>query len=124
VSKSRFWHAPIWKWGLVAFLTACSAFLLVWRPVPQHPKVELLPFTYSLPAWDGSYPYLVISPMEGGSGKVKFKSGIRRIQPTVYHESPINQFQVDLHSGMFVLRQTDLFIPDTMPLSLTRTYRG
>jgi YD repeat-containing protein len=45
------------------------------------------------------------------------------IKPTVRHDSPINEFQVDLHSGMFVLRQTDLFISDVMPLSLTRTYR-
>ncbi len=36
---------------------------------------------------------------------------------------PVNVFQVDLHSGMFLLRQTDLFIPDITPLSLTRTYR-
>jgi YD repeat-containing protein len=86
--------------------------------------VELLPFTYSPPAWDGSYPYLVISPTDSGSGTVKLKSGIRWYRPTVYHESPINEFQVDLHTGMFVLRQTDLFISDSMPLSLTRTYRG
>jgi YD repeat-containing protein len=45
------------------------------------------------------------------------------IKPTVRHDSPVNEFQVDLHSGMFVLRQTDFFISDVMPLSLTRTYR-
>jgi hypothetical protein len=36
---------------------------------------------------------------------------------------PVNEFQVDLHSGLSVLRQTDLFVPDLMPLVLTRTYR-
>lgn len=36
---------------------------------------------------------------------------------------PVNEFQVDLHSGVFVLRQTDLFVADSMPLVLTRTYR-
>jgi hypothetical protein len=35
----------------------------------------------------------------------------------------VNEFQIDLHSGLFVLRQTDLFVPDLMPLVLTRTYR-
>ena len=30
---------------------------------------------------------------------------------------------VDLASGLFVLEKTDLFVPDTMPLSLTRFYR-
>jgi YD repeat-containing protein len=44
------------------------------------------------------------------------------IQPTVRHESPVNDFLVDLHTGRFVLRQTDLFVADVMPLSLTRTY--
>jgi hypothetical protein len=38
------------------------------------------------------------------------------------HDSPVNEFAVDLHSGRFILRQTDLFVPDVMPLSLTRTY--
>ena len=121
--KFGFWHPPIWKWGLVVLLTACSAFLLFWKPAFHPPKVELLPLTYARPTWDGSYPYLVISPIDNGLRNVKFKSEIRWIRPTVYHESPINQFQVDLHWGMFVLRQTDFFISDTMPLTLTRTYR-
>jgi YD repeat-containing protein len=85
--------------------------------------VELLPFTDSPPAWNGSYPYLVISPVDLDSDHVKFKSSIALIKPTVRHDSPVNEFQVDLHSGMFVLRQTDFFIPEVMPLSLTRTYR-
>jgi YD repeat-containing protein len=87
-------------------------------------KVELLPFADILPAWNGSYPYLVISPVDLETDPVKFRSSILLIQPTVRHESPTNEFDVDLHSGMFVLRQTDLFISDVMPLSLTRTYRG
>src|SRR5690348_3941170 len=52
----------------------------------------------------------------------KFGSSISESKPTVRHNSP-HEFEVDLHSGMFVLRQTDLFVSDTMPLALTRTYR-
>lgn len=104
-------------------LAAIAAFLLVWKPAPHAVKVELLPFTDSPPAWNGSYPYLTISPVDPESDHVEFKSSIVLIKPTVRHDSPINEFQVDLHSGMFVLRQTDLFIFDVMPLSLTRTYR-
>jgi YD repeat-containing protein len=44
------------------------------------------------------------------------------VAPTVRHEDPVNGFDVDLHTGRFILRQTDLFVPDAMPLSLTRTY--
>lgn len=105
-------------------VAGCAAFVLVWKPDPRAIKVEILPFTDSPPAWNGSYPFLVISPVGIESNDVKFKSSILLIKPTVRRDSPINEFQVDLHSGMFVLRQTDLFVPDVMPLSLTRTYRG
>jgi YD repeat-containing protein len=84
-------------------------------------KVELLPFTDSPPEWDGAYPYVVISPISGSS-PFKFETSISLIKPTVRHDSPLNEFLVDLHTGRFVLRQTDLFVPDVMPLSLTRTY--
>ena len=117
----RFWHPPLWKWVIVIALVACSVYLLFRKPAQV--KVELLPFTDSPPAWDGSYPYMVISPVDLGSEHLKFKGSIALIRPTVHHVSPVNEFQVDLHSGMFVLRQTDLFIADVMPLSLTRTYR-
>jgi hypothetical protein len=81
------------------------------------------PFTDSPPAWNGSYPYLTIAPVDLESDPIQFKSSILLIKPMVRHDSPVNEFQVDLHSGMFVLRQTDLFIYDAMPLALTRTYR-
>jgi YD repeat-containing protein len=83
-----------------------------------------LPFTDSPPAWDGAYPYVSISLIDSGSGHFTFKTFISRIKPTVHHDSSVNEVQVDLHSGMFVLRQTDFFISDVMPLSLTRTYRA
>src|SRR5580700_4664276 len=113
-----------WKWSLVLGLVACAAFLWHWKPAPRPVKVELLPFTDSPPAWNGSYPFMIISPVDIESDHVQFKSSILLIKPTVRHDSPINEFQVDLHSGMFVLRQTDFFVSDIMPLSLTRTYRG
>jgi YD repeat-containing protein len=121
--ESRFWHPPVWKWIVVVVLIALSAYLF-WlkQPAPTHSdKVEILPFIDSPPAWDGSFPYVVISPV-AGSTPLKFRSSIEMIQPTVRHDSPVNQFLVDLHTGRFVLRQTDLFVPDVMPLSLTRTY--
>ena len=109
---------------MVLVLVACSVFL-VFRISATHAakKVELLPFTDSPPAWDGSYPYLIISPIDSATKHLNFKSSILLIKPTVRHSSPINEFQVDLHSGLFVLRQTDLFISDVNPLALTRTYR-
>ena len=118
---NKFWHPPLWKWALVLGLIGCAEFLFLWKRVPRPVKVELLPFNDSPPAWDGSYPYVVISPV-AGSSPLKFTSSISLIQPTVRHDSPVNDFLVNLQTGRFVLRQTDLFVPDVMPLSLTRTY--
>jgi YD repeat-containing protein len=111
----------MWKWAVALALLACSVFLFLWKPAPRPVKVELLTFTDSPPAWDGSYPYVVISSISG-SIPVKFKTSISLMRPTARHDSPVNDFLVDLHTGRFVLRQTDLFVPDVMPLSLTRTY--
>jgi YD repeat-containing protein len=91
------------------------------RPRPHRPP-ELLPIKETHPAWDGSYPYLVIHANAAGQGPYHFQSSVTQLKPTVRHELPINEFQVDLHSGMFILRQTDLFVADSMPLVLTRTY--
>lgn len=89
----------MWKWCVLVVLLASSAFLTFRKPAARPVKVELLPFTDSPPAWDGSYPYLVISPTDLGPKGVKFKSSVLRIEPTVRHDSPVNEFEVDLHSG-------------------------
>jgi YD repeat-containing protein len=95
--------------------------VVILLPPRQRPaKVELLPFTNTPPDWDGSYPYLVISL--GGSASPKFQSAIWLLQPSIRHDKPVNEFDVDLHTGRFILRQTDLFVPAVMPLALTRTY--
>lgn len=89
------------------------------KPAPV--KVELLPYSDSPPAWDGSYPHLLIVPTKTGS-EYKFESSISLVKPSLEHGFPVSEFDVDLHSGRFVLRQTDIFVADVMPLSLTRTY--
>jgi YD repeat-containing protein len=44
------------------------------------------------------------------------------VKPTLRHDAPVNEFVVNLRNGNFKLLQTDLFVSDVMPLSLTRTY--
>jgi YD repeat-containing protein len=122
--SSTFWHPPLWKWFFLLALIGAAVILLSWKkkPAPLPPvKEALLPFTDSPPAWDGSYPFLVISTVSR-SVPAKFKSSVSSIRPSVRHDSPGNEFLVDLHTGRFILRQTDLFASDSMPLSLTRTY--
>jgi YD repeat-containing protein len=118
--QSRVWHSMIWGLLLLAIFIA---FIVVWKAANRPAKVELLPFTESPPVWNGSHPYLVLSQVDLQFAPASFRSSIREIAPTLRHDSLVNEFQVDLHSGMFVLRQTDLFISDAIPLSLTRTYR-
>jgi YD repeat-containing protein len=113
--KLRAW----WKWVLFAVLIFLSATMWWWpaRPV----KVELLPFSNVPPAWDGSQPWLIISPISG-SKPINFRVEIAMVKPTVWHDSAVNEFVVNLRNGNFKLLQTDLFVPDVIPLCLTRTY--
>jgi YD repeat-containing protein len=118
--NGKFWHPPLWKWALVLGLLGCCEFLMLWKPAV---KVELLPFTDSPPAWDGSQPWLVISPI-AGSGPIRFNTSISMVKPTVRHDAPVNEFVVNLRNGNLKLLQTDLFVPDVVPLTLTRTYHA
>jgi YD repeat-containing protein len=122
MSVRSFWRPPLWKWTVLLALLAATVFLVRWKPAPRPIKIELLPITDSFPPWDGSYPSVVIS-LTSESGRVKFKGSISLTNPTVQHDAPVNQFEVALDSGMFKLRQTDIFVTDVMPLSLERTYR-
>lgn len=110
---------------LIVVLCGVVVWLVYKMPPPKRElrAPELLPIKEVAPTWDGSYPYLVIRIVDSETGPLRFESAVSHTKPTVRHESPVNEFQVDLHSGMFVLRQTDLFVADTMPLVLTRTYR-
>ena len=112
------WQSAL-KWGVFTVLVVIAA-TLFWRP-SRPAKIELLPFTDSPPAWDGSFPYLIHSH-DSRSSLPKLKTEVSLVQPTTRHDSPVDEFDVDLHSGRFVLRQTDLFVQDVMPVALTRTY--
>jgi YD repeat-containing protein len=108
-----------WKWAVAVILVGVAA-ALWWWPAPPV-KVELLPFSNTPPAWDGSQAWLIISPV-AGSTPLKFKAEIAMVKPSVRHKSPVNEFVVNLRNGNFKLLQTDLFVPDIIPLCLTRTY--
>lgn len=118
-----FWHPPLWKWLVFLLLAGGCILLFRYHPAAKPVKVELLPLNYPTPTWDGSYPRVVIFPVSEGAGAWKFNGSISLKKPTLRHDSPVNEFEVALDSGMFKLRQTDLFVSDVMPLVLTRTYR-
>jgi len=74
-------------------------------------------------AQDGSYYVVRVEPVSGGNGRV-FRHTLAQRRPNIQHNAPVDAFEVDLRSGMLVIRQTDLFVKDSMPLCLTRTYRA
>jgi YD repeat-containing protein len=123
--RKNFWHPPLWKWLLCLLLVGGSILLFRFHPAssPLQPvKVELLPLNYPTPTWDGSYPSVVI-PLSRDFDRMDAEHSISLVVPTIRHDSPVDQAEVALDSGMFKLRQTDLFVSDVMPLALTRTYR-
>src|SRR5690242_11709402 len=106
-------------WIMVAGLLALAALIFA---LPQRAaKVELVSFPDSPPDWVGAYPHF-ISTLDQSSKPPRSTTPNSLVKPTIRHESPVNQFEVDLHTGRFILRRTDLFVPDVIPLALTRTY--
>ena len=65
-----------------------------------------------------SYPCLLVER----SGQ-RLQSSLTNCLPALHNDAAIEQYEVDLRSGRFTLRQTDVFVPDNMPLTLTRGYR-
>jgi YD repeat-containing protein len=97
----------------------------VWVRRAQIVSLALLPFVClpaAAPVWDGAYPVTRITLLPSSGGSPKFSHSLAILKPTLQHDAPLNTFEVDLRSGAFVLRQTDIFVKDVMPLSLTRTY--
>src|ERR1035441_6202590 len=94
------------KLGQVAIVVLCA--MVVWlayktpSPTPKSeplPTPELLPISEITPTWDGAYPFLVIRVVNADPNNPRFEIAISSIKPTVRHETAVNEFQVDLHSG-------------------------
>lgn len=74
-----------------------------------------------VPVSTDSYPCLLIERV-GSTPDQPLKASLRQCSPALHNDDNIEQYEVDLRSGLFVLRKTDLFIFDSMPLALTRGY--
>ena len=73
-----------------------------------------------LPLSVDAYPCFLIE--RPGASSQALKASIRQCSPALHNDDNVEQYEVDLRSGLFLLRKTDLFVPDTMPLALTRGY--
>ena len=74
------------------------------------------------PEEDGSFPVFRISleALAGAGSPLKEAFTSRKV--SVSSLTPENVLEVDLRSGKFVVHRTDIFVPDSIPLSLTRSY--
>ncbi|HJS97800.1 MAG TPA: cytochrome c oxidase assembly factor Coa1 family protein [Terriglobales bacterium] len=88
-------------------------------PVPPLPPLVRKQVAAVQPA-SSQYPCLVMQPKSGPDERLRGEDSI--CAPHLTDIAPVERYEVDLRSGWFVLRQTDLFLPDTVPLALTRTY--
>lgn len=112
------WRKYLYRSLFVGVLTSIGIFVFSLYVPLRTP--ELLPLPPAHPVFDGSYPELLIrnEPTSSGHESVSYS----RNSPSLTHDSAINQFEVNLSTGKFVVRQTDLFETGAIPISLTRTY--
>lgn len=69
------------------------------------------------------YPCLSVEPARAGNKRNQaLHAEIRQCLVALNNDADIEQYEVDLRSGKFMLRKTDLFVADVMPLALTRAY--
>jgi YD repeat-containing protein len=67
---------------------------------------------------------MVVTMTGATSTDVKFQGVVNNYEPSLRHDAPVNQFEVGIYSGEFILRQTDLFVPGPMPIAITRTWHA
>jgi hypothetical protein len=114
------WKKILYRFLFLGFLVGLGIF--IWSLYLPFHAPELLSLPPANPTSDGSYPELLIRYAPAASGKSPFEVSFATNSPTLKHDSPVNQFEVDLCTGKFIARQTDLFSGGAIPISLTRTY--
>jgi len=98
------------------------ALQIVLRRPPSPVVVRLKPPSElaKLPVSTDSYPCLIVTRAKQTD---PLQAKIQQCSPALSNDADIEQYEVDLQSGSFVLRKTDLFVADRIPLALTRAYR-
>ena len=118
-------HRKTIRWALRIFTLLALVSFLCFRayvikrrahPIVRYkPEVEIA----RMRPPENVYPCLVFQ----SEGKSDSLSGeFKQCRPQLTNDAPVEQFEIDLDRGGFVLRTTDLSVADDMPLVLTRTY--
>jgi len=80
---------------------------------------ELANTVAAAPRFDGEFPCVFASVEEAGAAPHFGKCAM----PTT-HSGAVDRFEVDLRSGTFLLRQSDLHLSDVFDVPLTRSYNS
>jgi YD repeat-containing protein len=105
-------------WIVVSTLVVVAFFTS--RYLTGRPKV---PDTSRIPIpsakWDGRYPCVTMDFANASA-----RPAVKRCSVATENNAATDGVEVDLRWGKFILRQTDLFVIDDMPIVLTRTYNS
>jgi YD repeat-containing protein len=71
----------------------------------------------------GRYPCFVVHPGLSWDGRQAIDARITECLPGLRNDRTYDEVEIDLRAGMLMTRQTDVFVPDVIPLALTRCYR-
>lgn len=91
------------------------------RPAPAEIPADAAAFDYS--KVDGRYPCLRITKAKNSATKLLDVTVTKCVQG-VYLNGELDEIEVDLRIGTVITRNTDLFVPGTIPLAATRCYRS
>lgn len=106
---------------LVAVILFAFLAILVRRFGESAPvRLKSEPELGRLPVSVDSYPCLMATRANASD---PLQAAMKQCSPTLNNDADIEQYEVDLRSGRFTMRHTDLFVADRTPLALTRAYR-
>ena len=108
-------------WSVVSVLVISAAWLshhyTSGYARPHVPDLTKIPI--ALPVWDGRYP-CVSADVRNDT----IAATLTRCSIPGENGPSTDRFDVDLRYGRFILRQTDFFVDDDIPIVLTRTYNS
>src|SRR5580698_8628091 len=93
------WKKYLYRFLFLGFLIGLG--ICIWSLYLPFHAPELLPLPPAKPTSDGSYPELLIRYTPADSGRTPFEVSYARNSPSLAHDSPINQFEVNLTTGKF-----------------------
>src|SRR5580698_10537233 len=94
------WKKVLYRLLFLGFLIGLGIY--IWSLYLPFHAPALLPLPPANPTSDGSYPELLIRYAPASSGQTPFEASFTTNSPSLMHDSPVNQFEVNLSTGKFV----------------------